>query len=314
MRDLMPATIRLPWSLQRRLEAASSRLLHPREGHRVDFSQPAGEHALVPPTSVSWRVFKNPIALFVGGVAAVLLELAEPAVRAGVWEHSTFRSDPLGRLRRTGLAAMVTVYGARSIAEPMIARIVKLHSRVAGVTADGVAYSANDAQLLTWVHATAAFGFVEAYSRYVAPLDGCQVDSLYAESVPASRLYGASAAPASRSQVEHLFRAMRTRLEPSPVVFRFLDIMRETPAFPAPLHWMQQLLVRAAVDLIPGATRECLGLTEHYGLRRHERGLVHLAGALADRIVLWESPAAQACLRLGLSSTYLYPGGGGRSP
>jgi uncharacterized protein (DUF2236 family) len=45
----------------------------------VDFRIPVGEPALVPADSVSWRVFKNPVALFVGGVAAVLLELAEPA-------------------------------------------------------------------------------------------------------------------------------------------------------------------------------------------------------------------------------------------
>jgi uncharacterized protein (DUF2236 family) len=65
---------------------------------------------------VSWRVFKNPLSLFIGGVSAVIMELAEPRVRTGIWEHTTFRVDPIRRLRRTGLAAMVTVYGARSTA------------------------------------------------------------------------------------------------------------------------------------------------------------------------------------------------------
>ena len=51
--------------------------------------------------SVSWRVFKNPLSLFIGGVAAVIMELAEPRVRTGVWEHTTFRLDPIRRLRRT---------------------------------------------------------------------------------------------------------------------------------------------------------------------------------------------------------------------
>ena len=88
---------------------------------QVDFTRPAGESALVSPDSVSWRVFKNPIALYVGGITAVLLELAEPRVRTGVWEHTTFRTDPIPRMERTGLAAMVTVYGARSEAERMIA-------------------------------------------------------------------------------------------------------------------------------------------------------------------------------------------------
>jgi uncharacterized protein (DUF2236 family) len=78
------------------------------------FAYPAGEPALVPANSVSWRIFKNPVTLFAGGVAAVILELAEPSVRTGVWQHSGFRRDPVRRLERTGMAAMVTVYGARA--------------------------------------------------------------------------------------------------------------------------------------------------------------------------------------------------------
>src|ERR1700674_3063889 len=149
--------IRLPWSLQRRLDAAAGALLNPPKWPPIDFTRPLGEAALFPPDSTSWRIFKNPIALLVGGMAAVILELAEPAVRTGVWKHSTFMTDPMGRLRRTGLAAMVTVYGARSIALPMIEGVVRMHARVAGKTPAGEAFTANDPRLLTWVHATASF-------------------------------------------------------------------------------------------------------------------------------------------------------------
>lgn len=135
----------------------------------VDFTRPAGEAALAAADSVSWRIFKNPVALFVGGVAAVILELAEPAVRTGVWEHTDFRRDLVRRLERTGLAAMVTVYGARNVAEKMIAHVVSLHRGVQGTTPAGEPYRANDPRLLTWVQATAAFGFIEAYARYVGP-------------------------------------------------------------------------------------------------------------------------------------------------
>src|SRR5690606_20623758 len=100
-------------SLRRLLARAA---LRPHTGLEVDFASPPGEPALVGPDSVAWQVFRNPVALFVGGVAAVVLELAEPRVRTGVWEHTTFRTDPLTRMERTGLAAMVTVYAARSVA------------------------------------------------------------------------------------------------------------------------------------------------------------------------------------------------------
>jgi uncharacterized protein (DUF2236 family) len=298
--------IRLPGSLQRWLDGAASALLNPQNGRAVDFARPPGEAALFPPDSLSWRIFKNPVALLVGGIAAVILELAEPGVRTGVWEHSSFRKDPIGRLQRTGLAAMVTVYGARSVAEPMIARVVRMHAKVAGETPAGVPYSAGDAQLLAWVQATAAFGFAEAYSRYVEPLSEEEFDALYREGAPVYQLYGALDAPRSDAQRRALFDSMRGRLEPSAVIFQFLEIMREAPAFPRPLLWMQPMLVRAAVELIPDWMRECLGLTESYGLNPREKWVVNLAGGLSNRIVLAESPAAQSCLRLGLPVTHLY--------
>ena len=111
--------IRLPQSLQLKLYAAASFALMAHKGQEINFARPLGEAALLSPDSVSWRIFKNPIALFIGGISAVILELADPAVRSGVWNHTSFRTDPMGRLRRTGLAAMVTIYGARSVAEPM---------------------------------------------------------------------------------------------------------------------------------------------------------------------------------------------------
>ena len=81
----------------------------PEGGGAIDFSRPAGEPALGAPNSVAWRIFKNPVTTYIGGVTAVILELAEARVRTGVWKHSGFRKDPLRRLRRTGLAAMVTI-------------------------------------------------------------------------------------------------------------------------------------------------------------------------------------------------------------
>ena len=86
----------------------------------------------------------------------------------------------------------------------------------------------------------------------------------------------------------------------------FLRIMREVPAFPVQLRWMQRLLVRAAVDILPAWMRECLGVTAQYGLRPGERMIVRLAGAVSDRIILPAGPAAQSCLRLGLPITYLH--------
>ena len=298
--------LHLPAPLQNRIDAAARELLTPDDGPAFDFTQPQGEEALVPPDSVSWRVFKNPLALFVGGVAAVILELAEPGVRTGVWEHSSFRTHPVRRLKRTGLAAMITIYGPRSAAEAMIAGVVRLHDQVAGQTPAGVPYQANDVELLTWVQATANFGFTQAYSRYASHLSREELDRACREPAPAARLYGVPCAPASQAELSALFVAMGDRLEPSPIIFEFLRIMRDAPALPPSLRSVQPLLVRAAVEMTPDWVRERLGLTAAYGLRPWEAAMVRTAGAVADRIVLHDSPAVQSCLRLGLPADYLY--------
>lgn len=286
----------------------------------VDFTQPRGEPALVPAGSLSWQVFDNPVALFVGGVTAVILELAEPRVRSGVWNHSSFRSDPRGRMERTGLAAMVTVYAARSVAEKMIAGVSRMHERVRGTTPAGEPYHASDPELLAWVHATATYGFVEAYAAFVRPLSDAERDRFYSEGVEAARLYGARPVPASRADVEALFAAMQPRFERSEIVFEFLEIVQRAPIFPPPLRPLQRLLIRAAVEITPPAVRETLGLGPRFGLRRGERRVVGALGRLAARIVLPFTPAAQACRRLGLPTSILRgtpaarSGEGGREP
>ena len=234
---------------------AIQELMRPPAGMAFDFSQPAGEPALAPAHGVSWRVFANPVSLFIGGVAAVLLELAEPSVRSGVWDHSDFKRDPGKRLRRTGFAAMMTVYGPRSATEQLIAGVVRMHGHVEGVTPGGVAYRANDPRLLDWVHATAGFGFAEAYHAYVRPLSGADKDAAFAEGAASARLYGATGAPRSWSEWEAMLAATAPGLEGSDILADFMRIMAEAPILPAPMRWLQRLLVRAAVQITPEPVR-----------------------------------------------------------
>jgi uncharacterized protein (DUF2236 family) len=295
----------LPGLLHDRLDRSATKLIG-NAAAGIDFTTPAGEAALVPPDSVSWRIFKNQVTMFIGGVAAVLLEFAEPKVRDGVWQHSTFRRDALVRLQRTGLAAMVTVYGARSQAEAMIAGVVRRHARVEGHTSGGEAYNANDTDLLDWVQATAGFGFMEAYHHFCRPLSEAEKEALFAEAQPAARLYGAIGAPASQQELLRLFDVKRDRLEPSPIVAEFLAIMRDVPALPGPARPLQGLLLKAAVDILPRWIRERLELGREWSLNRLERAAVEVAARSADRLLLRSSPPVQACRRLGLPDDYLY--------
>ena len=298
-------TLPLRGPIGRRLDRAAGEMLGSAPGLSFDFATPRGEPALIPADSVSWRLFKNPATLFVGGVAAVLLELAEPGVRDGVWQHSSFRSDPMTRLRRTGLAAMVTVYGARSRSEAMIAGVVRAHDRVTGITSEGAAYAANDPVLLDWVQATASFGFVEAYHRYAHRLSEAERDQALAEGAVSARLYGATGAPASQAAMRALFARMDSRLVPSPIIGEFMEIMAGVPALPAPLAPVQRSLLRAAAGLLPEPLIDRLDLTSWRPGRR-DRALARAIGAAMDRIVLRSAPPAQAAMRLSLPASWPY--------
>lgn len=292
--------------VRNRIDAAAAAFMQPADLPPFDFSQPAGEAALIAHDSVSWQVFKNPVSLFIGGVAAVILELAEARVRAGVWDHTRFRTDPVPRLKRTGLAAMVTVYGPASKARSMIAGIVRRHSRVTGTADDGRPYKANDTRLLNWVQATAGYGFTEAFHRYVRPLTAEERDRAWSDAYPTAILYGAIGAPRSEAEWQVQLADMTPQLSPSPIVFEFLDIMRKADAFPAMARPIQILLVRAAVDIVPLEVARVVGLTPQDGLKGWQRALVRRIAQGADRFPLHQSPAAQSCVRLGLPADWLY--------
>ena len=272
-------------------------LMRPPAGMAFDFSQPAGEPALAPHDGIAWQVFANPVALFVGGVTAVLLELAEPSVRSGVWDHSSFQRDPGTRLRRTGFAAMMTVYGPRSEAEKLIARVVRMHGRVEGRTPGGRAYHANDPRLLDWVQATASFGFTEAYHRYVRLLSDAQKDAAFAESQPAAFLYGALGAPRSWKEWESMLSKTAPGLEGSDILADFMRIMGEAPILPAPLRPLQRLLVRAAVEITPEPVRSLPQLRGR-GLRFGEAALVRALARGSVLVPLGDTPQAQAARRV----------------
>lgn len=270
-----------------------------------NFAEPVGEQAVVPPDSVSWRVFSNAVTVYIGGVAAVILELAEPRVRSGVWEHSNFQSDPRERIRRTGAAAMVTVYAARSEFEALATRVNAIHSRIAGVTPAGEPYRADDPELLLWVQATASFAFLSAFDAYDRPVSGTDRDRFYSEARFGAPLYGVEDAPASEAEVMALFDRMKPRLEASPAISEFLHIMRTAPILPLPLRPLQLLVARAAVDLVPPDLRERLGLGREPALGGLERLVVRLLARTAGQLHVPTSPWSQASVRLGLPADYL---------
>jgi uncharacterized protein (DUF2236 family) len=273
----------------------------------VDFSLPKGEAALMAADSVNWLVYKNLYSRMIGGVAATILELAEPRVRTGVWENSTFRHDPMPRLKRTGLIAMTTVYGPSSTAKKIIQGVNRQHAKVKGVTENGQPYSAMDAELLSWVNVTARRGFLEAYVNYVRPLSEKDRDRFYAEGVAAARLYGVKDGAVDTVGVNALFEQFYDKIEPSPIIDEFINVLVETNLLPWPFTPLQKLVIKAAVALIPEDMRRKIGLNgKQYCMSWWERSLVRFACRRADKQYGSQSIPVQACRRLGLPDDYLY--------
>lgn len=133
------------------------------------------------PDSVSWRIDRE-LMVLAGGSCALLMQAAHPVVAAGVVEHSTYDTDPLGRLRRTLESSFDVVFGSRSTADAVIRRVNTIHRSVAGRMADGRPYAATEPEALLWVHATLVDTALRVYARFVAPLDPSEEQAYHAES------------------------------------------------------------------------------------------------------------------------------------
>ncbi len=213
------------------------------------------------PRSVMWRVHGDVASMMVGGVAGLLLQMLHPAVLAGVWDHSRFRNDMQGRLRRTARFIALTTYGGRAEAEAVIARVRGIHGHVSGTLPDGTPYAANDPALLAWVNVTEATSFLQAWIRYGEPgMSGRDQDRYLAEMAEVAMALGADPVPRNRAEARRLIDATRPHLV---VDDRTREVCRLVLNQKAPrprAEPLQALTMQAGVDLLPDWARRMHGL------------------------------------------------------
>ena len=117
------------------------------------------------------------------GPAAVLLQVAHPRVAQGVADHSDFREDALGRLRRTLSTVNRIAFGTKAEAEEMRARLSAVHGGVKGEVSEGMAgaskYSAFEPDLLMWVLATLIDASIKGYEFVWEPLNAERRENFY---------------------------------------------------------------------------------------------------------------------------------------
>lgn len=211
-----------------------------------------GDAGLFGPQSAAWKVHADFTTMMVGGVAALLMQMLHPGALAGVWDHSDFRADMLGRLRRTAQFVSGTTYGSTAQAERLIARVRAIHDHVHGELPDSSAYSANDPALLTWVHVAEVSSFLAAYLRYRDPqFPVAEQDRYFAETARIAGQLGARDVPTSAASVAAYFDGIRPHLrtdERTRTVAQAL--MSQSPGHPA-LAPFGQVLLKGGAELLP---------------------------------------------------------------
>ncbi len=272
----------------------------------VHFDHPPGDPGLFGPASAVWRVHADFPGMLAGGLCALMLQTLHPLALAGVWDHSNFRSDLVGRLRRTTGFVAGTTYAARAQAEALIERVRRIHAGVRGMAADGRPYAAEDPALLTWVHVTEAYSFLQGFRRYAhMPLPAAAADRYYDEVRRIAEALGAQDVPASAAAVDAYFETARSELvlsERSRAVLGVLAGIR----LPVPVAGLSRdFFLGAGMALLPDWARRLLRLSPAQQAQASigQRGLWAIAPLF--RVALRDGVASRSCRRMGVSPEIL---------
>ncbi len=228
-----------------------------------------------------WVVHAD-VAMFIGGLRALLLQTMHPLAMAGVAEHSDYRDDPWGRLQRTARFLAATTYGTAEQARAACAAVRAVHERVAGVAADGRHYNANDPHLLQWVHLAEADSFLAAHQRYGAqPLDAAGCDGYVAGLGRVASELGVVDPPPTVAELRQRIDAFRPELRGTREAREAARYLLLQPPLPFAARPAYTVLAAAATSLLPwwaklGLRLPLLPVTEAVAVRPAGQALVHV--------------------------------------
>ncbi|TDU80464.1 oxygenase MpaB family protein [Streptomyces sp. KS 21] len=234
------------------------------------------------------RLVHADAAMYVGGLAALLLQSLHPEAMAAVWAHSGFRGDPWGRLQRTSTFLAVTTFGTDRDAARAVLRVRSVHDRISGVTSEGVPYRASDPHLLAWVHIAEAECFLRAYQRYGRqPLDRGGQDAYVRDMALVAGRLGAEEPPETRAELSARLAGYRGECRSTPESRETTAYLLSHPPLPGAVRIPYAFLAAAAVDLLPRWARAQLPLP------RTSRLLLPLAvpgGRAVIAAIRWATP------------------------
>lgn len=112
--------------------------------------------------------------LLAGGMRAILLQVAHPAVGRGVAEHSNFTYRAMDRLRATMTYVYCMTFGSPEERRAIRDRVDAVHRSI-----NGSGYDARDPDLQLWVAATLYHTALMLYERWVGRLNEQTAEVVY---------------------------------------------------------------------------------------------------------------------------------------
>ena len=230
---------------------------------------------------VSQRINAERLVMF-GWSRAILLQLAHPLVAAGVAEHSSFRGGGVSailRLHHTIRVMLALVFGDESARRAALDGIRTIHRRVngrlpaaVGMFPAGTPYTAEDPDLVLWVHATLLDSIPMVYELLVQPLTGDERDAYCAEGVAVAVELGARSHEVPRTWADNAAYVQRMSRSGAITVgeqARELAALVRSPPFghlAAAAAWTNRLIT---VGLLPEEIRRQFGFV--WSKRRAQR-------------------------------------------
>ncbi|BEK86775.1 oxygenase MpaB family protein [Nocardia seriolae] len=206
--------------------------------------------------------------------SAFLLQTMEPTIAAVVDEHSTFRTDPMGRAMRSLASVMMWVYGGdEALAEAD--RLRTMHASLNSTDAQGVKHRALSSAPWAWVLHTGVFAFTEGNKYFSSDkLSDADKEAYYQETVQLMRNFSVAPKeiPATYAEWEPWFwNQVENHLEATNVAYDYLKVIRKIAPpkqIPRPLHPAWRAVTNPVVRLqyfftvgtTPDVVRDKLGL------------------------------------------------------
>ena len=215
------------------------------------------------PQSMVWRVHRDrsfPLA----AIRSLMVQALHPLAMAGVAQHSDWQRDPFGRLAATAGYILTVTYGDTAAANNAAARVRAVHTHVRGTDeVTGLAYRAEDPELLLWVHAGMVDSIAHVVQRYGRYLDAADADRYVAEMARFAEIIGVPAArvPASVTALREYLESVELR-QLTPAASEAIAIVLDPPHLDEDTRELWHDLGQVAVGTLPAWARSMYGFAE----------------------------------------------------